>query len=616
MCGFCGFTGNEYNDADNTHIKNMAERISHRGPDGEGFYVDDNITFGFRRLSFFDLKRGSQPMHTTDDAYTLVFNGEIYNYSELRAELAVIGHNFSTTSDTEVLLHLYEEYGEKMLDKLRGMFAFVIYDHRKQEIFAARDFFGIKPFYYGVIDGQLLFASEMKSFLDYPAFQKELNPVALEAYLSYQYSVLDETFFKGIFKLPAAHFLRFKNGVLTLTRYWQAQFAPDEGHKGKQGLEDTVQQVDQVVRESVNYHQRTEPEVILGTFLSGGWDSSYITSLAKLEKSFSVGFEYEGYSEIESAEALAKAKGMENYSKIISTDEYWDALKPIQYFMDEPLADPAAVALYFVCKEARKHVKGALTGEGADELFGGYEHYHRMYNLGFMKIIPLPLRRLIGKWVQKIPRHFKGKRFLTLAGKPLEERYIGNFFTFTDEERARILQPKYVSGLRATDITKPYYDQARALGYDDITKMQYLDIHLWLAGDIMLKADKMSMAHSLEARVPFLDREVFNVAAKIPTRYRVNRKGTKYALRQAALRSFPDGKPKQRRGFPVPTRVWLREEKYYKRVRLAFEKPFVGEIFQKEKILQLLARHKSGKEDNSRMVWTIYMFILWYESFF
>jgi asparagine synthase (glutamine-hydrolysing) len=614
MCGFCGFTGSEYNDENDTIIKKMAERVVHRGPDGEGFYVDEDISLGFRRLSFFDLKRGAQPMRSTNGKYTLVFNGEIYNYIELRAELAVKGHTFATTADTEVLLHMYEEHGEEMLAHLRGMFAFVIYDHEKGEIFAARDFFGIKPFYYGIFGGQLLFASEIKSFLEYPAFIKELNPVALEAYLSFQYSVLNETFFKGVYKLPPAFFMRYKNGEIKLTRYWQAQFAPDETYKGKRGLADIVEQIDAAVKDSVEYHQRADVE--LGTFLSGGWDSSYITSVSKVEKTFSVGFDNEGFNEVESAKALAREKGIENTSKTVSSAEFWMSLKKIQYHMDEPLADPAAVALYFVCQLASGHVKGALTGEGADEFFGGYEHYHREYNLSYMNIIPLPLRRFVGKWVEKLPYSFKGKRFLISAGKPLEERYIGNFNTLTKEQKADILLPEFVSDLNINDVTRPFYDNARALGYDDITKMQYLDLHLWMVGDILLKADKMSMANSFEIRVPFLDRDVFDVAAIIPTRFRVNRKGAKYALRQAALRNFPDGKGKQRRGFPVPIRLWLREEKYYKTVLEAFSKDFVGEIFYKNKIIKILDRHKSGKADNSRLIWTIYMFILWYESFF
>ena len=614
MCGFVGFTGCEYNDEDYTVIRKMAGRIAHRGPDGEGYFVDESVSLGFRRLSFFDLEAGEQPMHTADGALTIVFNGEIYNYIELRAQLAVSGHSFQTMSDTEVLLHLYEEYGEAMLAHIRGMFAFAIIEHNTGDIFAARDFFGIKPFYYGFFDGQLLFGSEIKAFLDYPGFKRELNPRALEAYLTFQYSALNETLFDGVHKLPAAHFLRYKNGEVALTRYWQAAFEPSDAHKGKRGLEDTVAQIDEVMRDSVAYHQRSEVE--LGTFLSGGWDSSYVTALSRVDKSFTVGFDYAGFSEIESAEKLAEAKGIQNISKVISTKEFWNSLSKIQYHMDEPLADPAAIALYFVCQMAREQVKGALTGEGADELFGGYEHYHRMYNLGFMKVIPLPVRRFIAKCVQKIPWRFKGKRFLTMAGKSLEERYIGNFYTFTDEERADILQPAYQTALRTRDITQPYYDEGEARGYDDITKMQFLDMHLWLPGDILLKADKMSMANSLEARVPFLDKDVFAVASGIPTQHRVNAKGTKFALRQAAMQAFPDKQEKQRRGFPVPMSLWLREERYYKRIRTAFEQDFVAAIFRREKILRLLERHKTGRENNANQIWTIYMFILWHESFF
>jgi asparagine synthase (glutamine-hydrolysing) len=614
MCGFVGFTGNEYKDSGDTVLRRMTKRIIHRGPDGEGYYVGDGISLGFRRLSFFDLKWGDQPMNTADGAYTIVFNGEIYNYIELRAELAVRGHTFVTTSDTEVLLHLYEEYGEKMLDRLRGMFAFAITEHTTGEIFAARDFFGIKPFYYGIVGGEFLFGSEIKAFLDYPGFVKELNPRALEAYLTFQYPVLDETFFKGIFKLPAAHCMRYKNGAVSLNRYWQADFNPSEAHRGKRGLEDTVAQIDAVVKESVTYHQRAD--VTLGTFLSGGWDSSYVTAVSQVEKSFTVGFDYAGFSEIESAEGLAEAKGIANISRLISTSEFWGALKKIQYQMDEPLADPAAVALYFVCQTASEHVKGALTGEGADELFGGYEHYQRVYHTGYMKAIPLPLRRFVGKMADKVPFHFKGKRYLSAAGRLVEERFIGNFNAFTDAERAEILQPEYAGGLRVSDITKPYYSDAKARGYDDITKMQYLDIHLWLAGDILLKADKMSMAHSVELRVPFLDKEVFAVAAGVPTEHRVNAKGTKVALRAAAMLNLPDKKEKQRRGFPVPLGMWLREDKYYKQVRLAFEQDVAGKIFRRGKILGLLDRHRKGKENNANKIWAIYMFLLWHESFF
>ncbi|MCL1863488.1 MAG: asparagine synthase (glutamine-hydrolyzing) [Defluviitaleaceae bacterium] len=606
MCGFCGFTGSKYGDED--IIKKMTERLAHRGPDGVGFHVTGAVSLGFRRLSFFDLEHGGQPMNSADGRLTIVFNGEIYNHRELRDDLEKMGRTFKTTSDTEVLLHLFEEYGEKMMVSLRGMFAFVIYNHETGELFAARDFFGIKPLYYGIADGELLFASEIKAFLDYPGFVKEVNKTALESYLSFQYSVLDETFFRGIYKLPAAHFMRYRDGKLSIERYWQAEFRPDENLS----IEEIEEQIDSIVKNSVEYHQRAD--VVIGSLLSGGVDSSYVAAVAdKVEKTFTVGFDYDGFSEIEHAKNLSAEKGVENISKIISTDEFWEAMPTIQYHMDEPLADPAAIALYFVCKLAREHVKGVLSGEGADELFGGYGIYHEPLSLAPMMKLPMPVRRALGFLAKKIPFAFKGKNYFIRASKTIEERFIGNANIFSEAERAEILASPLKTHT-TWDITAPYY--AQVAHADDITKMQYLDIHLWLVGDILLKADKMSMANSLESRVPFLDKEVFAVAAKIPTRYRMNKINGKYALRRAAKRNFRDKREKKRLGFPVPTRHWLREEKYYSIVQKAFQQDFMSEYFNIEKILALLTRHKNGKEDNARKIWTIFMFALWHEEFF
>ncbi|MCL2199251.1 MAG: asparagine synthase (glutamine-hydrolyzing) [Defluviitaleaceae bacterium] len=608
MCGFCGFTGSKYNDESNDIIKKMTERLAHRGPDGVGFHVTEAVSLGFRRLSFFDLEHGGQPMNNADGTLTIVFNGEIYNFREIRAELEAKGRVFKTTSDTEVLLHLFEEYGEKMLDHLRGMFAFVIYNHETNEIFSARDFFGIKPLYYGIVDGELLFASEIKAFLDYPGFVKEINKTALESYLSFQYSVLDETFFRGIYKLPAAHFMKFKDGKIEIERYWHAEFTPDESLT----IDEIEEKVDTIVKNSVEYHQRAD--VVIGSLLSGGVDSSYVAAVAdKVEKTFTVGFDYDGFSEIEHAKNLSAEKGVENVSKIITTDEFWAAMPAIQYHMDEPLADPAAIALYFVCKLAREHVKGVLSGEGADELFGGYGIYREPLSLAPITRLPMPLRRALGFLAKKIPFNIKGKNYFIRASKTVEERFIGNANIFSQAERNQILAAPQNTHTTQS-ITAPYY--AKVAHTDDITKMQYLDIHLWLVGDILLKADKMSMANSLESRVPFLDKEVFAVAAKIPTRYRMNKQNGKYALRRAAKRNFRDKREKKRLGFPVPTRHWLREEKYYNIVREAFQQDFMALYFNVEKIMALLTRHKNGKEDNARKIWTIFMFALWHKEFF
>ncbi|MCL2415687.1 MAG: asparagine synthase (glutamine-hydrolyzing) [Defluviitaleaceae bacterium] len=623
MCGFCGFTGQIPNDTDNEIITKMIQRIAHRGPDGHGIHVAPKATLGFCRLSFLDLIEGGQPMHCKNSRLTIVFNGEIYNFKSLQKILTEKGHNFSTNSDTEVLIHLYEEYGEEMLCLLRGMFAFVIYDNLNGEIFAARDFFGIKPFYYTICNNNLIFASEIKSFLEYPGFTKKLNNKALSHYLSFQYSVLDETFFEGVFKLPPAHFLKWSCcGDISIQRYWQAEFISNENGE-KKSLQDTISDIDNAIIDSVSHHLVSDVDI--GCFLSSGVDSSYVASVLggdkfsetsnekNSKKTFTVGFDYAGYNEIEYAQNLSEIKGMKNHSKIITTQEYWESLGKIMYHMDEPLADPAAIALYFVSKIAREHVKGVLSGEGADELFGGYNIYQEPLDLKIVTILPMPIRRFLAKIASKLPKGIKGRNFFIRAGKTIEERFIGNAKIFTDEEREIILaNPDNAS---TASVTAPYFNKISE--YDDITKMQYLDIHLWLCGDILLKADKMSMANSLEVRVPFLDVNVFEIASKIPTQYRVNRKATKFAFRLAAKRHLDDRwANKKKLGFPVPVRVWLREQEYYDIVKEAFSKPYVSEFFKQDAIITLLERHKASKADNSRKIWTIYMFLLWYEEFF
>lgn len=605
MCGFCGFTGSVLNN--DIVINTMMEKIVHRGPDSSGIHSDENITLGFRRLSFIDLEEGSQPIYNEDKSIIIVFNGEIYNYQKLREELLESGHTFYTNSDTEVLVHLYEELGVEMLKKLRGMFAFVIYDTNKKEVFAARDHFGIKPFYYSIIKNNLVFASEIKSIIEYPEFVKEVNEAALENYLTFQYSVLQETFFKGVYKLYPSHYMIFKDGRADINRYFEPKFESVDI-----SLEHTINAIDEAVQDSIVKHKISDVEV--GSFLSSGVDSSYVASCFKGDKTFTVGFDYDLYNEIDYAKELSKKIGIENFSKTITTEEYWDAIKKVQYHMDEPLADPSAVALYFVSQLASKHVKGAMSGEGADEFFGGYNIYKEPLDLKILTDLPMGLRKFLAKAASLIPFNIKGKNFFIRGGKTVEERFIGNANMFSKKERESILSnPK--GKYDPKDITKPYYDRVKNL--DDITKMQYLDIHLWLVGDILLKADKMSMAHSLEVRVPFLDKEVFKVASKIPTNLRVNKSDTKYAFRMAAKRHLPEEVAnKKKLGFPVPIRIWLREEKYYNVVKSAFTSESAKKYFKIENIVKFLDDHKLGKVDNSRKIWTVYMFLVWYKEFF
>lgn len=605
MCGFCGFTG-DIADRENIII-GMMNKIIHRGPDSAGTHSDEDVTMGFRRLSIIGLEDGSQPMYNEDGSIVICFNGEIYNYQPIKEMLIEKGHVFKSHADTEVLIHLYEEKGEEMLNDLRGMFAFAIYDMKNKKLFAARDFFGIKPFYYGVFNNHMLFGSEIKSFLAFPDFKKEVNTVALENYLTFQYSVLDETFFKGVYKLKPGHYLVYKDGKIDIKRYFQPKFEPE-----KAGLQDTIKKIEDVMLDSVKTHKISDVEV--GSFLSSGVDSSFVAATFKGDKTFTVGFDYEKYNEIGYAEKLSEKVGIDNYSKIISTDEYWDSLGKIQYYMDEPLADPSAVALYFVSKLASKHVKVALSGEGADEFFGGYNIYREPMDLQITKLIPKPLRKGIAAIMKALPFRFKGKNYLIRASMDLEDRFIGNAKMFSEKERERILKNP-TGKYNHKEITKPYYDFTK--GQDDVTRMQFIDLNLWMVGDILLKADKMSMANSLEVRVPFLDKEVFEVARHVQPDYRVNREATKYAFRMAAKDYLPEEvASKKKLGFPVPTRVWLKDEKYYNIVKTAFQSEAAQKYFNTDKIVKYLDDHKNGKADNSRKVWTIYMFLVWYNQFF
>ncbi|MBR5468399.1 MAG: asparagine synthase (glutamine-hydrolyzing), partial [Firmicutes bacterium] len=581
----------------------------HRGPDSGGQYIEEGkVALGFRRLSIIDLDYGSQPMSNETDDIIITFNGEIYNHQELREDLIAKGHVFKNNADTEVLIHSYEEYGKDMLGKLRGMFAFVIWDKKNETLFGARDFFGIKPFYYAMVNDNLVYGSEIKSIIEYPGLKKEVNKDALENYLTFQYSVLEETFFKGVFKLMPSHCFTYKNGEMKIERYWEPKFEADE----TKSFDEFVEEIDEAMQNSIKAHKISDVEV--GSFLSSGVDSSYVASCFKGDKTFTVGFDYEKYNEIDFAKALSEKIEIDNYSKLITTDEYWDTISKVQYHMDEPLADPSAIALYFVSQTAAKHVKVSLSGEGADEFFGGYNIYKEPDALRPMQVIPKPIRKGMAVVAKAIPFKFKGKNYIIRCSKDVEERFIGNAYMFTKEAREKVLKT-YTANHTPMSITKPVYEKVK--DKDDVTKMQYIDIHLWLIGDILLKADKMSMAHSLEVRVPFLDKVVFDVARKVPTKYKVTKENTKVAMRAAANRYLPDMvAEKKKLGFPVPIRIWLKEEKYYNIVKEAFTSKAAQEFFKVDEIVKILDDHKNGKEDNSRKVWTIFMFLVWHKQYF
>ena len=607
MCGIAGFMGQVENRAD--VIRNMTEVITHRGPDSDGFFTDDNISMGFRRLSIIDLGAGHQPIYNEDKSLVLTFNGEIYNYKDLRKELIAKGHKFYTDTDSEVLVHGFEEWKEDMLPKLRGMFGFAIYNTKDNSLFIARDFFGIKPMHYTQIGNDFVYASEIKSILEYPKFEKKFNRKALDSYLSFQYAVPPETFFEGVYCLMPGHYLWYKDGEVETTRYFEARFNPDE----EMTEEEAVDRIEKVFENSVNAHKIADVEV--GCFLSSGVDSSYVSTYFADQKTFTVGFDFgEKYNEISWAKNLSEKIGVEHHTHLISSEEFWDAVPTVQYHMDQPLADPSCIALYFVSRLASHYVKVVLSGEGADELFGGYTCYNdpRVFKI-YQTIVPHCIRKAIRAICKKLP-DIKGRDYLIRACDKLEERYIGNAFMYDYKQKQELLKDPSIA-TRPQDLTRKYYYRCRK--YDDVTKMQYLDINMWMVGDILLKADRMSMANSLELRVPFLDKEVFKVASSLPTKLRCNKHNTKYAMRKAAVRHMPEATAeKEKLGFPVPTRVWLRDEKYYNVVKTKFKGKTAEKFFNTDVLVSWLDSHFSGKEDNSRRVWTIYVFLVWYDIYF
>ena len=603
MCGFVGFCDDSKNKK--KIIRDMADIIKHRGPDSDGYYVDNNIALGFRRLSIIDLDKGSQPIFNEDKDKVIVFNGEIYNYKEIREELKSKGHKFSTNTDTEVILHGYEEYKEDILNKLRGMFAFVIYDIKEKSLFGARDFYGIKPFYYYYDNENFLFGSEIKSFLGNPNFKKELNKDMLSQYLTFQCSIGEDTFFKNTYKLLPGHYFIYKDKELEIKKYYEVKLEPNDD----KSLEEWVSGIREVIDNSVLAHKVSDVEV--GSFLSSGVDSSLIAKLSSVDKTFTVGYDNKKYSEIDYAKEFSDKINVSNVSKKISKEEYFKEFSNVQYYMDEPLADASAVMLYFLSKTASKHVKVCLSGEGADEIFGGYNIYHEPYSVSWYNKIPYFIRKCIGILVYPF-RNYTGFNFLYRRSKKIEDRYIGNAFIFEPNDAKKIVNFNY-GNKTYKDFTKPYYDKVSDL--DVVTKMQYIDFNFWLIYDILLKADKMSMANSLEVRVPYLDREVIEYASKLPSKYKIVGNATKYAFRKVAKEELADKvADKKKLGFPVPIREWLKEDDVYQEVKNMFlESEY---FFKPKKIIKLLDDHKAGKRDNSRKIWTIYTFLVWYQEYF
>ena len=613
MCGFIGCMHEKpqvYQEAEKQLFQNMNNILTHRGPDDDGYYIDDHVQLGFLRLSIIDIESGHQPLTYENERYWIIFNGEIYNYVELRKELMQKGFRFETFSDTEVIIALYSHVGKKAVEQLRGMFAFVIWDKQEQTLYGARDYFGIKPFFYSENVNKTYFASEKKSILLAMDNDDVLNNDSLQHYLTYQFAPEPETMNESIHKLEPGHYFIKKIGSpMESKRYWKASFHPVQKSEAE-----FVKEIKDVLIDSVQMHMRSD--VPVGAFLSGGIDSSFITSIAKdfhpAIKTFSVGFERDGYSEIDVAKKTAEKIGIENISYVISPEEYMNEIPKIMWYMDDPLADPACVPLYFVAKLARKHVTVVLSGEGADELFGGYNIYREPQSLEIFNKMPHFGKVFLRNLSKLMPEGMKGKSFIERGTTTMEERYIGNAKMFSEAEKRQLLRV-YKDGLNYTDITKPLYQESK--GYDPVDTMQYIDIHTWMRGDILLKADRVTMAHSLELRVPFLDKEVFRIASQIPTSLKTANGTTKYILRKAAEGIVPDHVlDRKKLGFPVPIRHWLKAEMNDWAKKIIRESN-TDHLIDKKYVLNLLDQHCQGKADNSRKIWTVLMFMVWHQVY-
>ncbi|WP_163579443.1 asparagine synthase (glutamine-hydrolyzing) [Gracilibacillus saliphilus] len=610
MCGFIGLLKAEpkwLDSIERNEFENRSNIIQHRGPDDEGYYEDEHIIFGFRRLSIIDVESGQQPFTYHDDRYCMVFNGEIYNYLELKAALEKQGMTFSTESDTEVVIAMFSQKGVDTFHELRGMFALLIWDKEEQCLYGARDMFGIKPFYYKESEEGVYFASEKKSLL---TESEQIDQEAFQHYFTYQYVPEPMSMNEDISKLESgSYFIKEKDRQLVSYRYFQPDFKVKHYEN-----RDWIERIQTALDQSVALHMRSD--VPVGSFLSGGIDSSFIVALAKRYhpniKTFSVGFEQNGYSEIDVAQETADRLGVENYAYTISPEEYVAKLPKIIWHLDDPLADPACVPLYFVAREAKKHVTVVLSGEGADELFGGYNIYREPESLRVFESIPTTAKDLLARVADVLPEGVKGKSFLARGTTPIRQRYIGNAKMFEEEEKQRLLR-NYRKEYYYQKVTAPLYDQIEQ--EHPVHQMQYIDMQTWLQGDILLKADKMTMAHGLELRVPFLDKEVFNVAREIPVSKKIANGTTKHILREAASGIVPDHVLNRKKlGFPVPIRHWLKNELYEWAINLIQESA-TDHLLEKHVIFNLLEQHGKGKKDNSRKLWTVFMFMLWHQIY-
>ncbi|MDO4762435.1 MAG: asparagine synthase (glutamine-hydrolyzing) [Corynebacterium sp.] len=622
MCGLLGvLTAGAQGKQFVSAIEKALPCMRHRGPDEAGSWHDEHAVFGFNRLSIIDLEHSHQPLRWgpegEPDRYAMTFNGEIYNYIELREELSALGYTFNTSGDGEPIVVGFHHWGAHVVEHLRGMFGIAIWDTKEQRLFLARDQFGIKPLYYATTSAGTAFSSEKKCILEmaeHLGLGLELDRRAIEHYVDLQYVPEPESLHAEIRRLESGCFAFVSpGGKVEQTRYFRPQFRVQKVPAGQE--QDLFNRIARALEDSVEKHMRAD--VTVGSFLSGGIDSTAIATLAKRHNpdllTFTTGFEREGYSEVDVAAESAAAIGVEHIVKIVSPEEYANAIPKIMWYLDDPVADPSLVPLYFVAQEARKHVKVVLSGEGADELFGGYTIYKEPLSLAPFEMIPSPLRKGLRQLSKVLPDGMKGKSLLERGSMTMEERYYGNARSFNFEQMQRVI-PWAKREWDHREVTAPIYAQSGHM--DPVARMQHLDLFTWMRGDILVKADKINMAHSLELRVPFLDKVVFEVAESIPHDLKIANNTTKYALRKAMEQIVPPHVLHRKKlGFPVPMRHWLAGDELYGWAQDTISASGTDEIFDKKAVMEMLVEHRQGVSDHSRRLWTVLAFMVWHGIF-
>ncbi|HQZ96023.1 MAG TPA: asparagine synthase (glutamine-hydrolyzing) [Pyrinomonadaceae bacterium] len=627
MCGIAGWINLKQSDV--THhteavLHSMCERIVHRGPNSEGIWMDDTIALGMRRLSIIDLHTGDQPVFSEDKSVIVMMNGELYNYREVRDELEKKGHKFVTKSDTEILPHLYEEYGEDLVDHLNGMYAFSLWDTRKKKLIIARDRFGEKPLYYGIFDGKVLYASEPKAILAHPSVKPELNLDAMRHYLSYDYVPAPHSIYKGISKLPAAHVLTVENGEIKTRRYWNLTFAKS----GNTSIEKSAAELKDLLSDAVR--MRLVADVPLGVLLSGGVDSSAVAAFAtqhatETVKTFSIGFTEDSFDETKYARQVAAHLGTDHHEEILSVAKAAELISDIGSWLDEPMSDGSLIPTYLLARFVRKHVTVALGGDGGDELFAGYPMYYahkvaKLYSTvpGFVRSgLIEPIVRSLPVSTKNLSFEYKAKRFVRASKYDTVTRHHSWFGSFTPDEQ-KLLLTEHALKNSSGDI----YAGARDLlklcdATSEIEQMQYLDMNFYMAEDILTKVDRASMAVSLETRAPFLDPRVGQFAASLPLDYKLRGSKGKHILKRSLEGLLPSNiLHRSKKGFGIPIAEWLKTLlNPLMHDMLAPERLNAQGIFESDYVQKLIAEHEKGVASHHKQLWTMLVFQLWQENF-